>query len=100
MAASSFNGDKVGTAVAECCPAAGAAAGAVAGMPAAGAAAGVAAGAASNATFIEGGLGAVKGLRCAGISAGFRRNPERRDLALIVTEKPAVAAGVFTQNLF
>jgi glutamate N-acetyltransferase/amino-acid N-acetyltransferase len=51
-------------------------------------------------TFVEGGLGAVKGLRCAGISAGFRRNPERRDLALVVAEKPAVATGVFTQNLF
>ncbi|MDR2586930.1 MAG: bifunctional glutamate N-acetyltransferase/amino-acid acetyltransferase ArgJ [Coriobacteriales bacterium] len=53
-----------------------------------------------NATFVEGGLGAVKGLRCAGVSAGFRRNPERKDLALVVTEKPAVAAGVFTRNLF
>jgi glutamate N-acetyltransferase/amino-acid N-acetyltransferase len=53
-----------------------------------------------GATFIEGGLGAVKGLRCAGVSAGFRRNPTRRDLALVVTEKPAVATGVFTRNTF
>ncbi|MDR2106825.1 MAG: bifunctional glutamate N-acetyltransferase/amino-acid acetyltransferase ArgJ [Coriobacteriales bacterium] len=53
-----------------------------------------------NATFVEGGLGAVKGLRCAGVSAGFRRNPARRDLALVVTEKPAVATGVFTRNRF
>lgn len=53
-----------------------------------------------NATFVAGGLGAVKGVQCAGVSAGFRRNPERKDLALIVTEKPAVATGVFTQNLF
>jgi glutamate N-acetyltransferase/amino-acid N-acetyltransferase len=53
-----------------------------------------------GATFIEGGLGAVKGLRCAGVSAGFRRNPARRDLALVVTEKPAVCAGVFTRNVF
>jgi glutamate N-acetyltransferase/amino-acid N-acetyltransferase len=53
-----------------------------------------------TAAFIEGGLGVVKGLRCAGVSAGFRRNPARRDLALIVTEKPAVAAGVFTKNVF
>jgi glutamate N-acetyltransferase/amino-acid N-acetyltransferase len=53
-----------------------------------------------NATFIEGGLGAVKGLRCAGVSAGFRRNPARRDLALVVAERPAVATGVFTNNRF
>jgi glutamate N-acetyltransferase/amino-acid N-acetyltransferase len=53
-----------------------------------------------NATFIEGGLGAVRGLRCAGVSAGFRRNPERRDLALVVAENAAVATGVFTQNVF
>jgi glutamate N-acetyltransferase/amino-acid N-acetyltransferase len=53
-----------------------------------------------NATFVAGGLGAVKGIRCAGVSAGFRKNPERKDLALIVTEKPAVATGVFTQNVF
>ena len=53
-----------------------------------------------NATFVAGGLGAVKGIRCAGVSAGFRRNPNRKDLALIVTEKPAVSAGVFTRNVF
>ncbi|NLG09946.1 MAG: bifunctional ornithine acetyltransferase/N-acetylglutamate synthase, partial [Coriobacteriaceae bacterium] len=51
-------------------------------------------------TFIEGGLGAVRGLCCAGITAGFRRNPQRKDLALVVTSKPAVATGVFTQNVF
>jgi glutamate N-acetyltransferase/amino-acid N-acetyltransferase len=55
---------------------------------------------AGNATFIAGGLGAVSGLRCAGVSAGFRRDPQRKDLALIVTEKPAVAAGIFTRNVF
>ena len=53
-----------------------------------------------NATFIAGGLGAVKGIQCVGISAGFRKNPQRRDLALIVTPKPAMASGVFTQNIF
>ncbi|MDR3308139.1 MAG: bifunctional glutamate N-acetyltransferase/amino-acid acetyltransferase ArgJ [Coriobacteriales bacterium] len=54
----------------------------------------------SGVTFIEGGLGAVKGVCCAGVSAGFRRNPERKDLALVVTGTPATAAGVFTQNAF
>jgi glutamate N-acetyltransferase/amino-acid N-acetyltransferase len=53
-----------------------------------------------NATFVAGGLGAVPGIRCAGVSAGFRRNPQRKDLALVVAEKPAVAAGVFTNNSF
>ncbi|MDR1421706.1 MAG: bifunctional ornithine acetyltransferase/N-acetylglutamate synthase, partial [Coriobacteriales bacterium] len=51
-------------------------------------------------TFVEGGLGAVAGLRSAGVSAGFRHNPERRDLALVVCDTPAVAAGVFTRNSF
>ena len=53
-----------------------------------------------NATFIEGGLGAVKGLRCSGVYAGFRRNPGRKDLALVVTNSPAVASAVFTKNTF
>ncbi|MDR0350535.1 MAG: bifunctional glutamate N-acetyltransferase/amino-acid acetyltransferase ArgJ, partial [Coriobacteriales bacterium] len=48
----------------------------------------------------KGGLGAVRGLHSAGVSAGFRRNPARSDLALVVTDKPAVAAGVFTRNTF
>ena len=51
-------------------------------------------------TFINGGLGAVKGIRCSGVSAGFRRNPTRRDLALVTVERPAVSAAVFTRNLF
>ena len=49
---------------------------------------------------IAGGLGAVKGLKCAGVSAGFRRNPNRKDLALVVAPAGATAAGVFTQNTF
>ncbi|MDR1775018.1 MAG: bifunctional glutamate N-acetyltransferase/amino-acid acetyltransferase ArgJ [Actinomycetes bacterium] len=51
-------------------------------------------------TFVTGGLGAVRGLRCSGVHAGFRRNPERRDLALIVSEHPVAAAGMFTRNRF
>ncbi|MDR2671971.1 MAG: bifunctional glutamate N-acetyltransferase/amino-acid acetyltransferase ArgJ [Coriobacteriales bacterium] len=46
------------------------------------------------------GLGAVKGIRCAGVSAGFRKNPQRKDLALITAPAGSVAAGVFTQNRF
>ena len=51
-------------------------------------------------TFVAGGLGTVKGLRCAGVSAGFRRSPQRLDLALVVADSPVVAAGVFTKNIF
>lgn len=53
-----------------------------------------------NAVFIAGGLGNIKGLRSAGVNAGFRRNPNRRDFALIVSDQPAVASGLFTQNRF
>jgi glutamate N-acetyltransferase/amino-acid N-acetyltransferase len=51
-------------------------------------------------TFIKGGLGNILGIKCAGVSAGFRRNPERKDLALIVADDSVVTAGVFTKNLF
>jgi glutamate N-acetyltransferase/amino-acid N-acetyltransferase len=34
----------------------------------------------------------------AGVHCGLRPDPERRDLALIVSDGPAAAAGVFTQN--
>lgn len=36
--------------------------------------------------------------RFAGIHCGIRPDPERLDLALIVSDRPAAAAGVFTQN--
>ena len=38
------------------------------------------------------------GYRFAGVHAGLRPDPERLDLALIVSDTPATAAGVFTQN--
>jgi glutamate N-acetyltransferase/amino-acid N-acetyltransferase len=40
----------------------------------------------------------AKGYRFAGIHSGLRPEPDRRDLALIVSDGPAAAAGVFTQN--
>jgi glutamate N-acetyltransferase/amino-acid N-acetyltransferase len=41
----------------------------------------------------------ASGFRCAGIHSGLRANePGRLDLALIVSDRPAVAAGTFTQN--
>jgi glutamate N-acetyltransferase/amino-acid N-acetyltransferase len=36
--------------------------------------------------------------RYAGVHCGLRPDPERRDLALVVSDVPAVAAGAFTQN--
>ena len=52
------------------------------------------------ATFIAGGIGNIQGLQATGVSAGFRRNPNRRDFAMIVSERPLVASGLFTQNRF
>jgi glutamate N-acetyltransferase / amino-acid N-acetyltransferase len=40
-----------------------------------------------------------KGYKAAGVYTGVKRNPNKKDLSLIVSETPAVAAGVFTQNL-
>jgi glutamate N-acetyltransferase / amino-acid N-acetyltransferase len=40
----------------------------------------------------------AQGYRYAGIHCGIRPDGERRDLALIVSDRPASAAGVFTQN--
>lgn len=40
----------------------------------------------------------ARGYRFAGVHSGLRPDPDRRDLALIVSDKPAAAAGVFTQN--
>lgn len=47
--------------------------------------------------IIEGGLDAVQGFSSLGICCGIKQ--ERNDLAVIRSEVPAVAAGVFTQNL-
>jgi glutamate N-acetyltransferase / amino-acid N-acetyltransferase len=40
----------------------------------------------------------AQGYRFAGIHCGIRPEPDRRDLALFVSDRPASAAGVFTQN--
>jgi glutamate N-acetyltransferase/amino-acid N-acetyltransferase len=40
----------------------------------------------------------ARGYRYAGIVSGLRKEPDRRDLAAIVSERPAAAAGTFTQN--
>jgi glutamate N-acetyltransferase/amino-acid N-acetyltransferase len=40
----------------------------------------------------------ARGYRFAGVHCGIRPDPARLDLALVVSETPASAAGVFTQN--
>ena len=39
-----------------------------------------------------------RGFRFAGVVSGLRKEPNRRDLAVIASDTPAAAAGVFTQN--
>ena len=46
---------------------------------------------------IEGGITAVQGVQAAGVHVGIKKS-ELKDLALIVTDSPATAAGVFTKN--
>ena len=46
---------------------------------------------------INGGITAVAGIRAAGLHAGIKA-AEAKDVALIVTDTPATAAGVFTKN--
>jgi glutamate N-acetyltransferase/amino-acid N-acetyltransferase len=40
----------------------------------------------------------VKGFRFAGVAAGLRKEPGRKDLGVIVADRPVAAAGVFTTN--
>ena len=48
---------------------------------------------------IDGGICAAKGFTAGGIHCGIRKNKEKRDLALIVSETRATAAAVYTTNL-
>ena len=47
-----------------------------------------------------GGVTSAAGFTAAGVHAGFRKNPERLDMALIAADEPVAAAGVFTTNRF
>ena len=49
--------------------------------------------------LIQGGICAAKGFKANGVHCGIRHNRTKRDLALIVSEVPATAAAVYTQNL-
>ena len=48
---------------------------------------------------VPGGVCAPKGYKAAGVHCGVRKNRSKRDLALIVSEKRASAAAVYTTNL-
>ena len=48
---------------------------------------------------IEGAVAAPEGFTCGGVHCGIRKNREKRDLALIVSEVPCAAAAVYTTNL-
>ena len=39
-----------------------------------------------------------QGYRFAGVYCGVKRNTSKLDLSLVVSDRPAVAAGVYTQN--
>ena len=49
--------------------------------------------------MISGGVCAAKGFKANGIHCGIRHNHSKKDLALIVSDVPATAAAVYTQNL-
>jgi len=48
---------------------------------------------------IDGGVCAAKGFKAAGVRCGIRKTQTKKDLALIVSDVPASAAGVYTTNL-
>lgn len=48
---------------------------------------------------IPGGICVTGGIQAAGVSCGLKKNGDK-DLALIFSQKPATAAGVFTKNKF
>lgn len=48
---------------------------------------------------INGGVCAAKGFKASGIHSGIRANKTKKDLALIMSDVPAIAASVYTTNL-
>ncbi len=49
--------------------------------------------------YINGGVCAPKGFKAGGVHCGIRKNRIKRDLSLIISEVPASASAVYTQNL-
>ena len=48
---------------------------------------------------IQGGVCAASGFKAAGIHAGIRKNKDKKDLALIISETRAAAASTYKANL-
>lgn len=48
---------------------------------------------------IDGGVCAPKGFKASGVHCGIRKNKDKKDLALIVSDKLASAAAIYTANL-
>lgn len=48
---------------------------------------------------INGGICAAKGFKAAGVHCGIRKNKQKRDLSLIISDCRAAAAAVYTTNL-
>ncbi len=51
-------------------------------------------------TACKGGVCAAAGIKAAGVHAGFRKDPKRLDMALVVADELACAAATFTTNRF
>lgn len=49
--------------------------------------------------IVEGGVTAPMGYKAAGLRAGIKPNATKKDMALILSEVPAVSAGTFTKNV-
>jgi len=49
--------------------------------------------------YISGGVCAAKGFQAGGVHCGVRKNRSKRDLSMILSDVPASAAAVYTQNL-
>lgn len=47
---------------------------------------------------VKGGVLTAKGFRAAGVRCGIKQQKSRKDLALLVADQPAAAAGTFTTN--
>ncbi len=50
--------------------------------------------------FCEGGVCAAAGIKASGVHAGFRADPNRKDLALVAADATCVCAATFTKNRF
>ena len=49
--------------------------------------------------IISGGVTAPKGFRAGGVHAGVRKNKLKKDMALLVSDVPAVTVGTYTLNV-